>query len=256
MRKANSMACLLTAAALLLAASGPAKAATLTVAVAANAQYAFAELAAAFEARSGHRIKPIYNSSGKLTAQILQGAPFDLFLAADMAYPERVHQAGRALEAPRPYAYGLLVLWTTRMTDLSDWRTRLASASVNRLAIANPRLAPYGAATLEALAHLGLDAALRPKLVYGESISQVNQYIHSGLVDAGFTAKSAVLAPPMRGHGKWVELPPDSYRPIAQGMVLLKQSTNAQRDAARAMYDFLLSREAGTILTRYGYRLP
>jgi len=241
-------------AVLLLVLCNAAAAETITAAVAANVQYAFADLAAVFEKETDHAVKPVYNSSGKLTAQILHGAPFDVFLSADMDFPEKLHREGFAVAAPQPYAYGALVLWTLNDLDLSDWRALLASDRVQRIAVANPKLAPYGREAINALSRLGLNETLIPKLVFGESISQVNQYIHSRSTDAGFTAKSVVLAPQMQGQGKWIDVPADAYQPIAQGFVVLKHGQASP--AALAFRDFLGSPSARAIFTRYGYLLP
>lgn len=241
---------------ILLTFSAIAAADTLTVGVAANAQYAFAELAAEFRKATGHMVKPVYNSSGKLTSQIANGAPIDVFLSADMEFPEKLHREGFAASAPQPYAYGALVLWTLNDLDLADWKGLLAGDKVRRIAIANPKVAPYGRETLRALEHLGLESVLKPKLVFGESISQVNQYTHSRAVDAGFTAKSVVLAPQMRGQGKWVELPDGSYQPIAQGFVVLRHGARNSPAASRQFADFLLSPAGRAILSRHGYLLP
>jgi molybdate transport system substrate-binding protein len=243
-------------AGLLLAFALPASAEALTVAVAANMQYAFDDLRAAFKKETGNDIKPVYNSSGKFAAQILNGAPFDVFLSADMVYPEKLHAAGFAADEPRVYAYGALVLWTLRDIDLARWQHVLAGPTVGKIAVANPKTAPYGAETMNALAHLQLDVALKPKLVFGESIAQTNQYIHSMAADAGFTAKSVVLSPQMRGEGKWIDLPQDAYRPIAQGAVVLKHGRQMHPALAQQFYDFLFSETARAIFQRYGYLLP
>lgn len=243
-------------AALLLFLSLPSMAGTLTVAVAANVQYAFDDLAMAFKKSTGHDIKPVYNSSGKFAAQIMNGAPFDVFLSADMEYPEKLHKEGSAAAPPKVYAYGTLVLWTMTDLDLNKWQDTLASAAVKKIAIANPKTAPYGRETMRMLAHFKLDGVLQSKLVFGESISQTNQYIHSRSVDAGFTAKSVVLAPEMKGQGKWIELPADAYQPIAQGIVVLKHGTQHNPRLAQQFHDFILSPVARTILERHGYRLP
>lgn len=243
-------------AGLLLAAAMPAFADTLTVAVAANMQYAFADLQAEFTKETGHELKPAYNSSGRFAAQIMNGAPFDVFLSADMVFPEKLHAAGFAADAPRIYAYGALVLWTMNDLDLDHWLRTLAGPAVEKIAVANPKTAPYGRETMNALAHLKLDEALQPKLVFGESIAQTNQYIHSKAADAGFTAKSAVLSPEMRGKGKWVDLPKDAYQPIAQGAVILQHGQRTHPEAARQFYAFLFSAKSRAILERYGYLLP
>lgn len=244
------------AASLLLALCIPAAAGTLTVAVAANVQYAFDDIRAAFRKETGHELKPVYNSSGKFAAQIMNGAPFDVFLSADMEYPEKLHEAGFAATAPKVYAYGALVLWTMKDIDLTDWRTVLAGSAITKIAVANPKTAPYGRETMKALAQLGLAGTLQPRLVFGESISQTNQYIHSRVADAGFTAKSVVLSPEMQGQGKWIDLPEASYQPIAQGIVVLKHGRQNNPELAQQFHDFVLSAKARPILERYGYLLP
>jgi molybdate transport system substrate-binding protein len=244
------------AAPLLLALCSTAAADTLTVAVAANVQYAFDDIQSEFKKETGHDVKPIYNSSGKFAAQIMNGAPFDVFLSADMEYPEKLHKAGFASSAPKVYAYGAIVLWTMKDIDLSDWRAALAGPAVGKIAVANPKTAPYGRETMKALAHFKLDDALRAKFVFGESISQTNQYIHSRAADAGFTAKSVVVSPEMKGQGKWVDLPKESYQPIAQGIVVLKHGEQINPKVAQQFHDFVLSAKSRAILQRYGYLLP
>ncbi len=243
------------AATLLCALSLPVFADTLTVAVAANVQYAFDDLQAEFKKESGHEIRPVYNSSGKFTAQIMNGAPFDVFLSADMEYPEKLHKEGFAA-APKVYAYGALVLWTLKNIDLGNWQAALAGATVDKIAVANPKTAPYGRETMRALAYLKLDDALKGKLVFGESIAQTNQYIHSKAADAGFTAKSVVLSPEMKGQGKWIDVPKAAYQPIAQGVVMLKHGQQINPKVAQQFHDFVLSAKARAIFERYGYLLP
>lgn len=229
---------------------------TLTVAVAANVQYAFDELQAEFRRETGHDLKSVYNSSGKFAAQIMNGAPFDVFFSADMEYPQKLYRGGYAVAAPKVYAYGALVLWTMNDLDIGNWQQALAGPNVQKIALANPKTAPYGSETLRALANLGLDQKLVPKLVYGESIAQTNQYIHSKAADAGFTAKSVILAPQMRGQGKWIDLPKGSYQPIAQGVVILRHGQQSSPKAAQQLCDFISSAKARSIFERYGYLLP
>ena len=240
---------------LLLTFSSHAQATTLTVAVAASAQYMFAELQSAFQQQTGHTLRAVYGSSGKLTAQVMHGAPFDVFLSADMEYPQKLHAAGFA-EPPRVYAYGALVLWTMEEFDLGNWQSLLNSAKVKKIAIANPKTAPYGRETMRVLSHFKLDATLQPKLVYGESISQTSQYIHSRSATVGFTAKSVVMSPTMHGTGKWVEIPKGIYQPIAQGIAVLKHGQQFEPETAQQFRDFMLSPSAHVILNRYGYLLP
>ncbi|MGA0560622.1 molybdate ABC transporter substrate-binding protein [Larkinella sp. VNQ87] len=220
------------------------------VAVAANAQFVMEKLQAGFEKKTGLTVEPIVNSSGKLTAQIQHGAPFDVFLSADLDYPEILYKAGLSQTVPRIYAYGLLVLWTQTGFNPAKGLAVLTDKRIHKIAVANPKLAPYGAAAVDMLTRQNRLNALQPKLVYGESIAQVNQYLLSGAVEAGFTAKSVVLEPALRGKGRWVEV--KDAKPIAQGVILLK---NAQ-PKARKFYEYLFSAEAQAIFRQYGYQTP
>lgn len=228
----------------------------LTVAVAANLKYAFDELAAAYKRETGLEVKGVANSSGKITAQVKSGAPFDVFLSADSEYPNTLYQEGYAVAPARIYAYGLLVLWTRKGLDMSKGLQVLTDHAVRKVAISNPKVAPYGRAALESLDYYKLHAAVERKLVYAESIAQVNQYVDIKAADIGFTAKSIVLAPETAGKGEWVDVPRESYAPIAQGMVILKHGTQTNREAARKFFDFVLSEKARAIFSRYGYLLP
>jgi molybdate transport system substrate-binding protein len=239
----------------LLSLSLPAPSATLTVAVAANAKYAFDELAAQFGADSGIRVQGIVSSSGKLAAQVRNGAPFDVFLSADTEYPESLHKAGFTAAAPRIYAYGSLVLWTRGNHDLGLGMGVLTDKTIQRIALANPRLAPYGREALKALEFHGLRKQVESKLVYGESIAQVNQYIDTQSAEIGFTAKSIVLAPDTAGRGKWLEVPLQSYAPIAQSVAILNKGHGDPANAKRFV-DYLFSSPGRDILLKYGYRLP
>lgn len=236
--------------------SPPVTAGSITIAVAANVQFAFHDIQAAFTRDTGIDIQTIIASSSKLTAQVRCGAPFDVFLSADMDYPRILFKEGLAGSQPIVYAYGTLVLWTLSDLDLTPDLKVLTNPKVNKIAIADPKLAPYGRAALQALKHYRIVDAVRAKAVFGENVSQVNQYIYSQSVTAGFTAKSVVLSPSMHGKGRWITVPPDSYQPIAQGVVILKHgSDNAETDCARFIR-FLASAKARKILADYGYGLP
>jgi molybdate transport system substrate-binding protein len=226
---------------------------TLNVAVAASVQYVFTELQAEFQRSSGVELKPSFSASGKFAAQIMNGAPFDVFLSADMEFPEKLYQAGYAVAKPQVYAYGTLVLWSMKDLDMHDWRGALTAAAVNRIALANPQTAPFGRAAVEALRRAHLEAQLQPKLVYGESIAQTDQYIYSGVAEVGFTAKSVVLSPELKGQGKWIDVPEDMYEPIAQGVAILKHGQDGNPRLSRQFVDFLSSQPARAILARYGY---
>lgn len=247
---------LLGAAALFLLGSAGASAASLTVAVAANVKYAFDALAAEFRQETGIEVQGVSGASGKIAAQVKSGAPFDVFLSADTEAPELLFREGYAAGRPRTYADGVLVLWTAKDLDLSRGLPLLADAAVQRIAIPNPRLAPYGRAAMQALDSAKIKAAAEPKLVFGESIAQAAQFVASGAADIGFNAKSIVISPEMAGKGRWVEAPKASYEPIEQAVVILKHGAQTQPDAARRFVDFLFTPKARGILQQYGYLLP
>lgn len=230
--------------------------ADLTVAVAANVQYTFAELKTAFEKKTGISVKTVIGSSGKFTAQIENGAPFDVFLSADMDYPMTLHEEGLTVNAPKIYAYGALVIWTMTDVDLSGGIEVLADANVKKIAIASPKTAPYGRQAVNALKHYDLYSQLEKKLVYGESIAQANQFITTKAADLGITAKSVVLAPLLKDKGQWIDVPKESYEPIAQGVVILKHAERGKMDETNKLVDFISSGEAGEIFKKYGYALP
>jgi molybdate transport system substrate-binding protein len=230
---------------------------TLTVAVAANVKFAFDDLAARFKQETGIAIQPIYSSSGKITAQVKEGAPYDVFLSADMEFPAKLYQSGQAVTAPKVYAYGKVVLWTLNdKLDLGKGLSVLSDSGVKKIAVANPKVAPYGEEALKALDKLGLKAAIGPKLVYAENIAQVVQFVDSGNVDAGLTAKSLVTAPENAGRGKWIDVPADAYTPIAQGVVILRHGQAEHGEAARKFYGFLYSAKARAILEKFHYSVP
>jgi molybdate transport system substrate-binding protein len=240
----------------LLLAAALAQAEPLTVAIAANLKYVFDDLAAEFKKETGIETQSVLNSSGKIATQVRNGAPFDVFMSADMEFPEGLYKDGYATTPPKPYAYGLLVLWTQKDVDLTKGVAGLADASVGKVAIANPKVAPFGKQSLKAMEYYKVRAAVEPKLVYGENITQVSQYVDSKAADVGFSAKSIVVAPETAGKGKWVEVPAESYEPIAQGVVILKHAAEANGDAARKFYGFVLSEKARAIFAKNGYKLP
>lgn len=221
----------------------------IVIATAANVQFAMDELIRAFSEESGTTCETVLGSSGKLTAQISEGAPFDVFVSADMKYPEELYKNGLTTGPPEIYAYGKLVLWT-----LSDSLPDLTDRRVKHIAIANPKTAPYGTAAVEALKNAGILERVQDKLVYGESISQTNQFIISKTADVGFTAKSVVLSPEINGQGRWEEIDEKAYTPIAQGAVIIQQREPLKK-GAEAFYLFLFSEKAKQILQHYGYRV-
>ena len=228
----------------------------ITVAAAANVQFVLEELSQAFQKASGVSVKPVIGSSGKLTTQIENGAPFDLFLSADTEYPETIYQEGLAVSKPKVYAYGILILWTMKDIDLSAGVKGLTAEQVRKIAVANPQTAPYGREAVNAIKYFKLYPALDRKLVYGENVSQVNQFVVSSAADVGFTAKSVVMAENMKGKGVWVEVDRQSYRPMAQAVVLLAYGQKHHGQAAQKFLDFLFTDTAREIFKKYGYILP
>lgn len=239
---------------LFLLCPGCLQAQTIRVAVAANAQFVMEKLRTEFQKKTGITIESIVSSSGKLTTQIQQGAPYDVFLSADMNYPETLFRQNLTQQTPIVYAYGTLVLWTMGNLPLSADLKVLQNPAVRHIAIANPAKAPYGEAAESVLKQAKLLESIRSKIVYGESIAQVNQYILSGSAEVGFTAKSVVLDSSLNKRGHWIELPSKSYSPIAQGVVVLKRTTEGK--AAQQFIQFLRSPAARRILQQFGYRVP
>lgn len=228
----------------------------LTVAVAANVKFVFDELRAEFKKSTGIEANGVFASSGKINAQIKNGAPFDVFMSADMEFPQALYEDGLAIAPPKVYAQGVLVLWTLHALDINQGMRVLTNPAVKKVAMANPKLAPYGREAMRALDFFKLRAAVEPKLIYGESIGQVNQYIDTQAVEIGFTAKSVVLAPQMQGRGKWIEVPRESYQPIEQGIVILKHGADTNADAAKRFMEFMASARARSILEKFGYIMP
>lgn len=222
-----------------------------TIAAAASMQYAIGALVQNFEVQTGIRCDLIIGSSGKLTAQILEGAPYDLLLSADMKYPSEIYKSGMALGPPATYGSGQLVLWTTK-EGLQPSIMLLKDSAIDHIAIANPQTAPYGKAAMEVLSHYGLFDSLAHKLVYGESISQANQFITSKAAELGFTSMAVVLSPGLKDQGSWVALDSKSYSKIQQGVVIINRDQANFADI-RVFYDYLFSKEAKILLKNYGY---
>jgi len=223
----------------------------LTIATAANMQFAMEALTQAFKEQSGIDCESIVSSSGKLTAQIQEGAPFDVFVSADLKYPAELFQNGFSTQTPTVYSYGRLVLWTL-VEDLQPSMELLTDDKIKHIALANPKTAPYGNATMEIINHYNIFSQVKEKLVYGESIAQTNQFITSKAAEVGFTAKSVVLSSAMKGQGKWIEIADSLYTPIAQGVIILNNRQD-QLVKARKFHDFLLSSEGKEILDKFGY---
>jgi len=228
---------------------GPRK---LSIAAAADLSFALDELAREFR-KSHPSIEPAiaYGSSGNFYAQIRNGAPFDLFLSADVEYPRRLAHDGLAAALPVfVYGVGRIVVWVPAASPL-DPATALRAPTVRHVAIANPQHAPYGRAAEEALRSLGVYDSVEGKLVLGENISQTLEFVESGAADVGVVALSLAIAPPLAGRGRYWEVPLQAYTKMEQGGVILKDST-----AAREFRAWLVAPAGRAILKRYGFYLP
>jgi molybdate transport system substrate-binding protein len=231
-----------------------AQAEELQVAVASNFTEPMKAIAAEFEKDTGHRVKLSSGATSKFYAQIKNGAPYHLLLSADDTTPEKLEIEGLALPGTRTtYAIGTLVLWSTK-TDLVDLGAAiLAKGKFTHLAIANPKLAPYGAAALETLDNLGRTAELQPKLVYGENIAQTYQFISSGNAELGFVALSQIMKQGRIEKGSAWIVPDHLYSPIRQDAVIL--ASGRDNPAAEALLRYLKTPKAAAIIRSFGYKL-
>jgi molybdate transport system substrate-binding protein len=230
--------------------------ANINIAVAANVSYVIEELKAEFvKTHPGTNVIIILGSSGKLTAQIKNGAPYGLFLSADMKYPQALFNEKIAITEPRVYAKGSLAYLSAKERDFSSGMALLKDENVLKIAVANPKTAPYGKASVEAMQNAAIYAEVKNKLVYAESISQTVSYSLTA-ADIGLIAKSTLYSAQMRQYKEnvhWKDVDAKLYTPIKQGIVLLKQSQSNKE--YQAFYEFILSDEAKAIFRKYGYMI-
>jgi len=226
----------------------------INVALAANVSYAIDDLKAAFAKKyPDTRVEITLGGSGKLTAQINHGAPYDIFMSANMLYPNALYRQNLALTQPKIYAKGALAILSLRPRNFTKGIAVVTDKNIRRIAIANPKTAPYGKASIEALQNAKLYEKVKKKFIYGESIAQTVTYAVTA-ADIGFIAKSALYSSKMRRFKKgrnWVEVDAKLYTPIEQGIVILKRAKN--NPDAKHFYDFILSDTAKTIFKKYGY---
>lgn len=229
----------------------PAAAEEVKIAVAANFTDVARKLAPLFEQASGHRATTSFGSTGKLYAQIQHGAPYEVFLAADTQRPIKAENNGLAVAGSHfVYAKGRLVLWSVKADQFSDAEEFLRQGEIKRIALANPKTAPYGLAAEEVMQQIGVLNRLRAKLVKGDSISQTFQFTATGNTDAGFVAMAQLKVWKGETGSLW-EIPNDYYKPIEQAAVLLKKGE--KNPAAIAYLNFLKSDTARKVIERYGY---
>jgi molybdate transport system substrate-binding protein len=249
----NLIKMLLFAATLVMAA--PVHAEKITVAAAADLKFAMDEITAAFrQANPDDVVEVIYGSSGKFNTQIRQGAPYDLYFSADIAFPRALAKAGLAASEVTPYALGRIVLWSANMDASQMALGSLEDEKITRIAIANPRHAPYGKRAEEALRAAGLWERLEPKLVYGENIAQTAQFVQSGNAQVGIIALALAVSPELAGKGGYWLIPNNLHEPLEQGFIITKRATG--KLLAQRFADFIQSQKARTVMTKYGFVLP
>lgn len=229
----------------------------ITVAAASDLNFAFKELVGEYEKTTGNHVKLSLGSSGNFYSQIQNGAPFDLYFSADIGYPKKLEEAGLTVPGSLyRYAVGRIVLWTSHESrrDVSKGLEALRDQSIKKIAIANPKHAPYGRAAVAAMEHFKIYDQVKDRLVLGENISQAAQFIESGACEIGIVALSLALAPAMHAKGTYWEIPAEAHPPLEQGAVILK--TSKQQDAARRFLEFMQSAKGQEIMTRYGFTIP
>lgn len=226
----------------------------INIAVAANVSYAIGDLIKEFNKTNPHtEVLVTLGSSGKLTAQIKNGAPFHLFMAANMKFPQALYDEKMAITKPIVYAQGSLAMLSSKELDFSQGIEIVAQKEIGKIAIANPKTAPYGAAALEAITNAKLLSSVESKFVYAESISQTVSYAITA-ADIGFIAKSSMYSDKMSKYKEnvnWASVDSSLYTPIDQGVVLTSMAK--ENLEAKAFYEFILSSKAKEIFKEYGY---
>jgi molybdate transport system substrate-binding protein len=231
-----------------------AQAGEVTVAVAANFTAPMQKIARAFEQDTGHKALLAFGSTGKFYAQIKNGAPFAVLLAADDETPARLEKEGLAIAGTRlTYATGRLALWSKNPNLVDDKGEVLRGSGFNKLAIADPKLAPYGAAAMEVIQHLGVQASVGPRLVQGESIGQTYQFVSTENAQLGFVALSQISLDGRISQGSAWVVPPSMHSPLKQDAVLL--NLGKDNPAAQALLAYLQGDKAKAIMRQYGYAL-
>lgn len=223
---------------------------TLLIAAASNVQFVLKELIEVYEKTEGIDCDVVVSSSGKLASQISAGASYDVMISADQYYPAVLDSGGHTMGHPITYVSGKLILWSTQHTLQGE--VDLLATKYETIAIANPDIAPYGKAAIGVLKSMNIEEMIKDRLVFGENISQVNQFVSVGAADIGITSQSVVLAPDLQRKGSWVMIPDTLYSPILQDVVALKNGKATEKQKLNFI-EFLLSEKAQDILKKYGY---
>jgi len=240
---------------LLLLTAATAQAEKITVAAAADLKFAMDEIVREFKKTNrADEVEVIYGSSGKFHTQIQQNAPYDLYFSADIAYPQELAKQGLAASDVTPYAVGRIVLWSADMDASKMQLNNLTDANITRIAMANPKHAPYGKRAEEALRASGLWDKVEPKLIYGENISHTAQFVQTGNAQMGIIALSLALNPELSGKGGYFLIPDNLHEPLEQGYIITKQG--ADKELAKRFADYMSSAPARAVMTKYGFVLP
>jgi len=230
----------------------------LTIAAASDLNFAFKTLVADFEKATGTHVRLSLGSSGNFFSQIQHGAPYDLYFSADIRYPQKLEQSGHAVPGSLyKYAIGRIVVWTPKSSPVPVMQSgmdALLDPSIKKIAIANPKHAPYGRAAIAAMEHFKIYDRVKEKLVLGENISQAAQFVESGSADIGIIALSLALAPAMKEVGQSWEIPTVAHAPLEQGAIIVAGTKNQQ--GAKAFLDFLKGPEGRQVMAGYGFVLP
>jgi molybdate transport system substrate-binding protein len=259
--RAGAVARLIVSVLLVLFVTRHAFAAEVLVAAASDLNFPINEIIRQFEQKTGNTVRLTLGSSGSFQAQIANGAPFDVYLSADVDYVRQLERSGLIESGSLfVYAVGRLVIWVPNASPIDVQKlgmTSLLQPSAKRIAIANPAVAPYGRAAVAALRHFNLYDRVASRLVLGENIAQTAQFVSSGAADIGIIAHSTASADPMRSSGRYWEIPADAYPRLDQGMAILKQARKAGHfDAAHAFYEWFRNDSSRAILKKYGFSLP
>jgi len=244
---------LLLACSLLIATTAHAE--KITVAAAADLKFVMDEIVITFkQANPTDQVEVIYGSSGKFHTQIQQGAPYDLYFSADIAFPRELAKAGFAASEVKPYAFGRIVLWSANMDATKMTLASLTDPKVARIAIANPKHAPYGRRAEEALKASGLWEKVEPKMVYGENIAHAVQFVQTGNAQVGIIALALAINPELSKRGGYWLIPDKLHEPLEQGFVITKRAEG--NTLARRFADYISSKPARAVMTKYGFLLP
>ena len=234
---------------------GQGKESPIRIAAASDLKFALDSIISVFQQQNAATIQPIYGSSGKLFEQILNGAPFDIYLSADIRYPEELSEKGHAASEVYPYGVGRLVLWSRKINTGEKGIQALNDPSIKKIAIANPRHAPYGQRAQETLMHYNLFETIEKQLVFGENISQTAQFVTTGAADIGIIALSLALSPTMNRYtSSYYLIPETSHQPLIQGGVITKFGSG--KNPVNLFFEFLKSETSVAILQEYGFTKP